>query len=73
MATYELIQELPLTIDEYSLEGNSYEISSDITRHTTVIRLRGDGHEGVGEDVTYDAEDQLKLQEIGRASCRERV
>jgi hypothetical protein len=65
MATYELIQELPLTIDEYSLEGKSYEISSDITRHTTVIRLRGDGHEGVGEDVTYDAEDQLKLQEEG--------
>ncbi len=67
MAIYELLRDLPLTIDEYSLEPRSYEISPEFTRHTTVIHLRGDGHEGVGEDVTYDAEDQLRLQEEGPA------
>jgi L-alanine-DL-glutamate epimerase-like enolase superfamily enzyme len=30
-----------------------------------VIHLRGGGHEGVGEDVTYDALDQMALQDAG--------
>jgi hypothetical protein len=65
MAIYELLRDLPLTIDDYGLEPLRLDVSSEFTRHTTVIRLRGDGHEGVGEDVTYDAEDQLALQEEG--------
>ena len=40
-------------------------MSSDFTRATTVIHLRGGGHEGVGEDVTYDALDHVALQEAG--------
>src|SRR5438093_696290 len=32
---------------------------------STVIRLRGGGHEGVGEDVTYDALDHIALQDAG--------
>jgi hypothetical protein len=31
-------------------------------RRTTVVRLRGDGREGVGEDVTYDPEAHPALQ-----------
>ena len=65
MAIYEHLRDLPLTIDDYGLEPLRLDVSSEFTRHTTVIRLRGDGHEGVGEDVTYDAEDQLALQEEG--------
>lgn len=34
-------------------------------RKTTVIRLRGSGEEGVGEDVTYAVEDQEALQRDG--------
>src|SRR5207247_10818969 len=30
-------------------------VSSNFTRVTTVIQVRGAGEEGVGEDVTYDA------------------
>ncbi|HEX6459973.1 MAG TPA: hypothetical protein VF032_13735 [Thermoleophilaceae bacterium] len=40
-------------------------MSSDFTRLSTVIRISGDGHEGVGEDVTYDALDHVALQDAG--------
>jgi L-alanine-DL-glutamate epimerase-like enolase superfamily enzyme len=57
---------LTLEIEDYALERLERAVSSDFTRVSTVIRLRGgDGHEGLGEDVSYDAEDQLALQEAG--------
>ena len=31
-------------------------------RLTTLVRLRGSGHEGIGEDVTYDGLDHVALQ-----------
>jgi hypothetical protein len=65
MSTYERVADLPLTIDDYTLEGLSKTVSSGFERHTTVIRLRGGGEEGVGEDVTYEAELQLAQQEHG--------
>jgi L-alanine-DL-glutamate epimerase-like enolase superfamily enzyme len=65
MSTYERVADLPLTIDDYALEGLSRTVSSGFERLTTVIRLRGGGEEGVGEDVTYDAELQLAQQEHG--------
>ncbi len=65
VSTYSLLADLPLEIDFYSLEGLEREVSSDFTRLSTVIRLRGGGHEGLGEDVTYDALDHVALQEAG--------
>jgi L-alanine-DL-glutamate epimerase-like enolase superfamily enzyme len=59
------IGKLPLRIDGYELERLQRDVSSDFTRVSTHIRLLGDGHEGIGEDVTYDAEDQDVLQEAG--------
>ncbi len=59
------IADLPLEIEDYSLERLQRDVSSDFTRVSTVLRLRGDGHEGLGEDVSYDPEDQLALQEAG--------
>jgi L-alanine-DL-glutamate epimerase-like enolase superfamily enzyme len=56
---------LPLRIDGYDLERLQRDVSSDFTRVSTHIRLHGDGEEGIGEDVTYDAEDQDALQEAG--------
>jgi L-alanine-DL-glutamate epimerase-like enolase superfamily enzyme len=41
------------------------DVSSGFTRTSTVIALRGDGHEGRGEDVVYDAEDHHALQAAG--------
>ncbi len=67
MATWDLVAGLPLRIEGYSLEGLQADVSSAFTRKSTVIRLTGDGCEGVGEDVTYDAVDQEILQEAGPA------
>jgi hypothetical protein len=65
LSTYDLLSGLPVTVDSYELEGLVQPVSSDFVRHTTVIRLRGGGVEGIGEDVTYDAEDQLRFQAAG--------
>jgi hypothetical protein len=65
MSTYERVADLPLTIDGYGLEGLSRSVSSGFERHTTVIRVRGAGDEGRGEDVTYEADDHRRQQEHG--------
>jgi hypothetical protein len=65
MATYDRVSDLPLEIDSYELEGLEIPISPQFTRKTTVVRLRGGDHEGVGEDVTYDPNDQAALQRAG--------
>jgi L-alanine-DL-glutamate epimerase-like enolase superfamily enzyme len=65
MSTYAKLAEIPLEVEGYDLEPLEQAVSSDFTRATTVIHLRGAGHEGVGEDVTYDALDHVALQEAG--------
>ena len=65
MSTYDLVRELPLTVDEDELTGLSAEVSSGFTRRTTIIHLRGAGQEGTGEDTTYSEEEQLAFQEAG--------
>src|SRR5918997_1298354 len=65
MSTYERLADLPLEIESYSLEGLERDVSSDFTRLTTTIRLRGGGAAGVGEDVTYDSLDHVALQDAG--------
>ena len=67
MSTYERVADLPLEIEGYALEGLSAQVSSGFERHTTVIRLHGGGEEGLGEDVTYDADLQTAQQEHGPA------
>lgn len=65
MATFDLLKDLALEVEGYGLEGRSAQVSSGFERQTTVVRLRGGGHEGVGEDVVYDGVDQQALQEAG--------
>jgi len=65
MSTYERIADLPLEIDGYTLEGHSKTVSSGFERRTTVIRLQGGGEEGLGEDVTYDGDNQIDQQAHG--------
>jgi L-alanine-DL-glutamate epimerase-like enolase superfamily enzyme len=64
-STFAQLAELPLTIESYELEGLRAEVSSEFERKSTVIRMRGGGHEGLGEDVTYDALDHEVLQSAG--------
>jgi hypothetical protein len=56
---------LPLRIEAYALERLERDVSSAFTRVSTVLRLRGGGEEGIGEDVTYDAVDHDALQSAG--------
>src|SRR4051795_1644715 len=65
MATFDALSSLPVQIDGYSLEGLKADVSSDFTRLSTVIHMRGGGEEGVGEDVTYDALDHVAFQDAG--------
>jgi L-alanine-DL-glutamate epimerase-like enolase superfamily enzyme len=65
VSTYELLADLPLLVEGYELEGHEVAFSSEFIRKTTVIRLHGSGVEGLGEDVTYAAEDQEALQREG--------
>jgi len=62
---YGLVSELPVTVESYELEGLEQAVSSDFVRRTTVVHLHGGGHEGVGEDVVYDADDQVRFQAAG--------
>ena len=65
MATFDLLTDLPLEVDGYSLEGLQAQVSSGFERLTTVVHLHGGGAEGVGEDVVYQNEDHVALQEAG--------
>jgi hypothetical protein len=61
--TYALIADLSLQIDSYGLEPLSEQMTAERTRRTTLIRLVGDGEEGVGEDATPIEAEQLAFQE----------
>src|SRR3954451_17776859 len=66
MASYDSIKELPLKIDSYDLQGLEFSPpGSGFDRVTTIIHLKGDGHEGMGEDVVYDALDHVAFQDAG--------
>lgn len=64
-ATFDLLAELPLEVDGYSLEGLRLEVSSGFERLTTVVHLHGGGVEGVGEDVVYQANEHVAFQQAG--------
>ena len=65
VGTYAQLAGLTVQIDGYELERLEHRISSEFTRVTTVVRLRGGGEEGVGEDVTYSVADQDAFQALG--------
>jgi L-alanine-DL-glutamate epimerase-like enolase superfamily enzyme len=54
VSLYDSVRDLPLVVEGYTLHGLEQLVRTDFTRKTTVVRLRGAGEEGIGEDVTYD-------------------
>jgi L-alanine-DL-glutamate epimerase-like enolase superfamily enzyme len=62
VSTYDALAGLGLTIDGCELEGLRADVSSGFERLTTVVRLHGDGQDGIGEDVVYSADDQRAFQ-----------
>jgi hypothetical protein len=64
MASYDAIRDLPLEIEACSFEGLELTLG-EFERLTTVITFSGGGHQGIGEDVTYDAVDHIAQQGAG--------
>jgi L-alanine-DL-glutamate epimerase-like enolase superfamily enzyme len=58
------LAELPIAIAEYELTGHDREFG-DFTRPSTVVHLRGEGLEGIGEDVVYDVLDHIAHRDAG--------
>jgi L-alanine-DL-glutamate epimerase-like enolase superfamily enzyme len=57
VSTFARVSDLPLVVESYELERLEQAVSSDFTRVTTQVHLRGAGEEGIGEDVTYSEDD----------------
>jgi L-alanine-DL-glutamate epimerase-like enolase superfamily enzyme len=64
MATFDLLAELPIEIEGYELEDRD-RTYGEFTRPSTIVHLRGGGHEGVGEDVVYDVLDHVAHRDKG--------
>ena len=58
MPLFDAVRDLPLVVDLVELEPHALPLKH-LTRRTTVVRLHGGGHEGVGEDVSYEEDLQL--------------
>jgi hypothetical protein len=57
VALWGLLRDLSLVVESMDTERSSVEVSREFTRVTTTVVFAGDGVEGRGEDVTYNAED----------------
>ena len=64
MSAFENLVDLPVEVSAYELEGHDREYGS-FTRPSTVVRLRGSGQEGIGEDVVYDVLDHIAHRDAG--------
>ena len=64
MASFDAIADLPLEIESCEFEGLEI-VLGEFERLTTIVKLRGGGQEGIGEDVVYDAVDHVAQQDHG--------
>ena len=55
MALWDSLADLEVRIDDYSLQRRESQTPSGWSRVTTTVVMQGDGAQGEGEDVTYDA------------------
>jgi L-alanine-DL-glutamate epimerase-like enolase superfamily enzyme len=65
VSLWERVRELPLAVDSYELEGLALQPRPEFVRRTVIVRLRSGDDEGLGEDITYNAEAQLEQLERG--------
>jgi L-alanine-DL-glutamate epimerase-like enolase superfamily enzyme len=66
VSTYAALAGLAVEVEGYELEPLVQEVSSAFERRTTLVLLRGAGETGMGEDVTWDGEEQLSFQQRPR-------
>jgi L-alanine-DL-glutamate epimerase-like enolase superfamily enzyme len=65
MSDWERLREMPVDVESFELEANDVEYSPDFTRGSTIIHLKGAGHEGLGEDVAYEVLDHIANRDLG--------
>ena len=53
MSLWQTVADIDLRVDGYELETLEFSMEQFV-RKTTVVHLRGDGDEGLGEDITYE-------------------
>src|SRR5688572_23708017 len=61
MPLYDAVKDLRLVVERVEPEPHELALKH-FTRRTTVFHLHGAGHEGVGEDVTYEEAHHLDVQ-----------
>jgi hypothetical protein len=64
VASFDAIGDLSLEIESCEFEGLEIALG-DFERLTTIVKLRGVGEEGIGEDVVYDPVDHIAQQDHG--------
>jgi hypothetical protein len=60
MPLYDAVKDLRLAVERVELDPHELPVKT-FTRRTTVFHLFGGGHEGVGEDVTYEEAHHLDV------------
>jgi hypothetical protein len=65
MSDWEKLCGLPVQVEELEFEANDVEYGPEFTRGSTIVHLRGDGHEGIGEDVAYEVLDHIANRDLG--------
>ena len=63
-AIYDRLAALPIAVEEYELTGHDREYG-EFTRPSTVVHMRGNGEEGIGEDVVYTVLDHHAHRDAG--------
>jgi hypothetical protein len=63
--TFDLLADLPLSVEGYALQCLSAEITPEFERHTTLVEISGAGLTGTGEDVVYTAQEHIEYQQLG--------
>jgi len=64
VSAYDLLADLPIQVEGYELSGHDRQYG-DFTRPSTVVHMRGDGEEGLGEDVVYVVLDHIAHRDAG--------
>jgi hypothetical protein len=67
MPLFDRVRDLTLVIERVELEPHALSLKH-MTRRTTVVHLHGGGHEGLGEDVSYEEDLQLAFTDAALPS-----
>ena len=65
MSDWAKLRDLPVQVESFEFEANDVEYGPEFTRGSTIIHIKGGGHEGIGEDVAYEVLDHIANRDLG--------